>query len=76
MRCPSSAGRQPGADTRRLLEAARTEAARLGRDRLYLITDHDAFYERCGWEHLGFAHEESGIEVRLYGIDTARLSAQ
>lgn len=56
---------------RRLLEAARVEAARLGRDRLYLITDHDSFYERCGWEHLGFAHEEDGTEVRLYGIDAA-----
>lgn len=56
---------------RRLSEVARAEAARLGRDRLYLVTDHDSFYERCGWEHLGFAHEEDGAEVRLYGIDTA-----
>lgn len=60
---------------RRLLDAARIEAGRLGRERLYLITDHDRFYEKCGWDFIGFAHEDEGGEVRLYGVDAIKLEA-
>lgn len=53
---------------RRLLEFAQAETRRLGFERLYLITDHDQLYERCGWEYLGQVHETDGAEIRLYGI--------
>ncbi|MDE8702118.1 GNAT family N-acetyltransferase [Adlercreutzia equolifaciens] len=61
---------------RRLLDAARAEAGRLGRSRLYLITDHDRFYEKCGWDFIGFAHEDEGGEVRLYGVDAINDTAK
>lgn len=57
---------------RRLLDAARAEAGRLGCERLYLITDHDSFYEKYGWDFIGFAHEDEGGEVRLYGVDAIK----
>lgn len=60
---------------RALLDHARAEMARHGLDRLYLVTDHDRFYERCGWEYLGDAHEDDGTPIRLYGADTLPPSA-
>lgn len=60
---------------RALLDHARVEMARHGLDRLYLVTVHDRFYERCGWECLGDAHEDDGTPIRLYGADTMPLSA-
>lgn len=56
---------------RRLLDAARAEAAALGCDRLYLITDHVGLYERCGWDHVGFANEEGGGRVRVYAASVS-----
>jgi len=42
----------------------------MGYNRLYLVTDLVGFYEKCGWEHLGDAHELEGGAIRLYGTDT------
>ena len=40
---------------------------RLGTGTLYLITEHDSFYERYGWEYLCTAHpEDGGWPLRLY----------
>ena len=55
---------------RRLLEHARREAGRMGNRRLYLVTDHTSFYERCGWEYLGDVNEVDGGSIRMYGIDS------
>lgn len=41
----------------------------MGYDHLYLVTDHDQFYERYGWEFLGMAREDNGADIRLYGIE-------
>ena len=41
-RCPGIAGE--------LLGLACADMAALGADTLYLLTDHDSFYERYGWE--------------------------
>ena len=46
------------------------EAARHGLDRLYLVTDRDRFYERCGWEYLGDVRDDGGAPLRPYGADT------
>ena len=35
---------------RRLLDFARRDMGARGCDRLYLVTDHERLYERCGWE--------------------------
>lgn len=55
---------------RHLLDYARAEAAAMGYERLYLVTDLVGFYEKCGWEYLGDAHEPDGNAIRLYGADT------
>lgn len=62
---------------RQLLDHACAEACRMGYETLYLITDHDSFYEKCGWRHVGFANEEGGGKVRVYAAETSpeRLSS-
>lgn len=54
---------------RRLLDHARRQAADMGFDRLYLVTDHVGLYERCGWEYVGDVREEDGGLIRMYGVD-------
>lgn len=56
---------------RALLDFARTEMARAGISRLYLVTDHTRFYERCGWEFLAMVHDTEGIPERMYTIACA-----
>ncbi|MFR7405175.1 MAG: GNAT family N-acetyltransferase, partial [Coriobacteriaceae bacterium] len=55
---------------RHLLDHARAETATMGYNRLYLVTDLVGFYEKCGWEYLGDAHELEGGTIRLYGAGT------
>ena len=33
---------------------------------LYLLTEHDSFYERYGWRFLTMAHDDDGALIRLY----------
>ena len=51
---------------RQLLDHIRCDAAQMGVDRLYLVTDHTDFYERCGWQFLTTVHDESGRPERMY----------
>lgn len=44
------------------------DARQLGFDRLYLVTDHTAFYERYGWEFLTMVNDPDGIPERMYTI--------
>ena len=53
-----------------LLEEARRDMGGFGFSRLYLITDHTAFYERCGWEFLTMVAGENGQPVRMYTAST------
>ena len=54
-----------------LLNYVRRDAFSLDYERLYLITDHTAFYERCGWTFKCMAHDVSGGgEIRLYEAGT------
>lgn len=50
-----------------LLETVCRDMASLGVHTLYLLTDHDRFYERCGWAFYGMAQGD-GEEgpARLY----------
>lgn len=34
--------------------------------KLYLVTDHTKFYEKCGWEFLYMVNDEEGIPERMY----------
>ena len=55
---------------RALLADARRDMGGFGFSRLYLITDHTAFYERCGWEFLTMVAGENGQPVRMYTAST------
>lgn len=53
-----------------ILDFARKDAGRIGFEKLYLITDHTDFYERCGWEFLTMVREENGAFARMYAAST------
>ncbi|MBQ9264062.1 MAG: GNAT family N-acetyltransferase [Clostridia bacterium] len=58
---------------RRLLNAACEDMRALGVDTLCLLTDHDGFYERCGWKFFCLAqgHGEEQMS-RMYIQSTAK----
>lgn len=51
---------------RKLMDIAAKDTATAGFERLYLITDHTHFYEKCGWNFYGMVKEEDGGEIRMY----------
>ena len=51
-----------------LLEFIRRDALALGCSRLYLLTDHEGFYERYGWRYLCGVRGDFGDESRVYEI--------
>lgn len=55
---------------RAMLDAARQDMAALGIPRLYLVTEHTRFYEKCGWEFLTAVTGEDGQPMRLYTVPT------
>ena len=55
---------------RLLLDHVKKEAAEMGTGTLYLVTDHTAFYETCGWHFLTMAEDEEGNPIRLYAAQT------
>lgn len=58
---------------RRLLDYARSEVAGMGFEKLYLITDHTTFYEKCGWAFLTQVRGEDGKQIRMYEAVTGLL---
>ncbi|MBM6688633.1 GNAT family N-acetyltransferase [Collinsella tanakaei] len=51
---------------RRLLDAVCHDMARQGVPHLYLLTDHDGFYERLGWQFVGMVRDDDGELGRMY----------
>ena len=51
---------------RALLDFIRADMGAAGAARLYLLTDHTDFYERCGWTFFGMAEELEGGLSRVY----------
>lgn len=51
---------------KKLQEKCIEECRRLKYDNLYLITEHENYYEKTGWEFLEMAPEEDGSYVRVY----------
>lgn len=49
-----------------MLDAVRADAAGLGIQTLYLLTDHTDFYERCGWTFHCMVENEDGSMSRMY----------
>ena len=55
---------------RMLLNYARADMGRRGFLKLYLITGHTEFYEKCGWRFFTMVREEDGALTRMYVADT------
>lgn len=55
-----------------LLDFVRQDMARMGVERLYLVTDHTGFYEKCGWTFWGIVIGEDGLPERMYTAPTAQ----
>ena len=51
---------------RDLLQFVCEDMAALGYSRLYLLTSHTEFYERCGWEFFCYVKEDCGSTARMY----------
>jgi GNAT superfamily N-acetyltransferase len=46
------------------------EAGKLGFPKVYLTTDHDSYYERYGWQHIGTGYAPWADSGRIYEIET------
>ncbi|MCI3878441.1 GNAT family N-acetyltransferase [Acinetobacter higginsii] len=55
---------------KQLLDFARVEMRSLGFEKLYLVTDLDDFYERCGWTFLTTVTEDEGELIKMYVANT------
>lgn len=53
-----------------LLAYARKDAAKQGFARLYLCTDHTAYYERYGWRYIAAGTYSDGHPARIYQADS------
>lgn len=51
---------------RKLLRFIQKDMGGFGVPRLYLVTDHTSFYEKCGWRFVTMAVEDDGRSIRLY----------
>ena len=51
---------------RKLLDFAQKDLAKFGIDKVYLITSHTTFYEKCGFEFYGMIEENDGNLIRCY----------
>lgn len=56
----------------KLLEYVRTDAGRLGFDKLYLCTDHTSYYEKYGWKHIDTGRHTWGETSRIYEAPAIR----
>ena len=52
------------------MDFIRKEMGAMGVAKLYLVTDHTEFYEKCGWEFLTMVEDVEGILERMYVVDT------
>lgn len=55
---------------KQLLDFARVEMKSLGFEKLYLVTELDDFYEKCGWTFLTTVTEDEGGLIKMYVADT------
>lgn len=42
----------------------------MGFEKLYLVTDHTEFYEKCGWSFLTTVNDDEGNSIRMYAAST------
>ena len=56
-----------------LLEEICADMSRLGWKRLYLVTQHTGFYEKCCWKYIAMAQDEDKEMMRVYASPTQEL---
>lgn len=49
-----------------VLRFAQQEMQQIGVERLYLVTEHTHFYEKCGWSFLTMVRDDTGEMERMY----------
>ncbi|EKD52449.1 MAG: GCN5-related N-acetyltransferase [uncultured bacterium] len=49
-----------------MLSHGEVEAKKAGYSSLYLVTDHDGYYEKYGWKRIEDGYEISGASARIY----------
>lgn len=57
---------------RKLLDFVREDMCRMGVEKLYLVTDHTEFYEKCGWGFLTMVRDDEGYPERMYVAETRK----
>ncbi len=55
---------------RYLLDRIRLDMSSMGIRRIYLVTDHTEFYEKCGWQFLTMVNDEEDFQERMYTAST------
>lgn len=55
---------------KQLLDFARTDMKSAGFEKLYLVTDLNDFYEKCGWTFLTTVQDDEGEPIKMYVADT------
>ena len=55
---------------KQLLDFARTDMKRAGFEKLYLVTELNDFYEKCGWTFLTTVQDDEGEPIKMYVADT------
>jgi len=53
-----------------ILDFSRKDLSNMGFEKLYLITDHTEFYEKCGWDFLTMVNGDDGSSERMYAAST------
>lgn len=61
---------------RKILDFVRKDMYGLGIKKLYLVTEHTEFYERCGWSFLTIVRDVEGHKMRMYMADTGEIEPQ
>lgn len=54
-----------------ILNLVKRDLGKIGIKKLYLVTDHTEFYEKCGWDFLTVVNGDSGNYQRMYITSTS-----
>lgn len=55
---------------RYIINFIRRDLGNIGIKKLYLVTDHKEFYEKCGWQYLTMVNDNQGLPERMYVAKT------
>lgn len=59
-----------------ILDFVRNDLKKMGILKLYLVTDHTALYEKCGWKFLTMVVGDDQIPMRLYAATSENISLE